>query len=214
MPLTTMPPPFPPPPFYSNCTASAKWAACSTSPRIRMTKTPTLIAYLARGRNYRTAYLSVTRGDGGQNVLGPDFGRRSEWPARRNCWRPAGSMAAGNFSRAVDFGFSKDYRETLSIWDREQVLSDMVRVIRDFGQTWSSRAFPPCPAARTGTTRPRQCWRWKPSSSPAIPRLFRNSSGIKTVATHFALSGMNQSTRKMMSAEPNKCASLSAALIQ
>jgi LmbE family N-acetylglucosaminyl deacetylase len=92
-----------------------------------------LIAYLARGRNYRTAYLSVTRGDGGQNVLGPELGaelgviRTQELLAARR-------LDGGRqfFTRAVDFGFSKDYRETLNIWDRQQVLSDIVRVIREF----------------------------------------------------------------------------------
>lgn len=92
-----------------------------------------LIAYLARGRHYRTAYLSLTRGDGGQNVLGPEFGnelgaiRTEELLAARNV-----DGGRQYFSRAVDFGFSKDYRETLRIWDKEQVLADTVRVIREF----------------------------------------------------------------------------------
>jgi LmbE family N-acetylglucosaminyl deacetylase len=92
-----------------------------------------LIAYFARGRNYRTAYLSLTRGDGGQNVLGPEFG--SEIGVIRTQELLAARRIDGGqqyFSRAVDFGFSKDYRETLKIWDRQQVLSDMVRVIREF----------------------------------------------------------------------------------
>ena len=92
-----------------------------------------LIAYLARGRNYRTAYLSVTRGDGGQNVLGPEFDeelgviRTQELLAARR-------LDGGRqfFTRAIDFGYSKDYRETLKIWDKQQVLSDVVRVIRTF----------------------------------------------------------------------------------
>jgi LmbE family N-acetylglucosaminyl deacetylase len=92
-----------------------------------------LIAYLARGKNYRTAYLSVTRGDGGQNVLGPEFGeelgviRTQELLAARR-------LDGGRqfFTRAIDFGFSKDYLETLNIWDRRQVVADMVRVIRTF----------------------------------------------------------------------------------
>jgi LmbE family N-acetylglucosaminyl deacetylase len=92
-----------------------------------------LIAYLARGRDYRTAYLSLTRGDGGQNVLGPEFGeelgviRTEELLAAR---RVDGGQQF--FSRAFDFGFSKDYRETLRIWDQQQVLADIVRVIREF----------------------------------------------------------------------------------
>lgn len=93
----------------------------------------TLIAYLARGRNDRTAYLSLTRGDGGQNVLGPDFGAKLG-VARTQELLAARRLDGGQqfFSRAMDFGFSKDYRETLRIWDREQVLSDIVRVIREF----------------------------------------------------------------------------------
>jgi LmbE family N-acetylglucosaminyl deacetylase len=92
-----------------------------------------LIAYLARGRNYRTAYLSLTRGDGGQNVLGPELGpelgviRTEELLAAR---RVDGGRQF--FSRALDFGFSKDYRQTLQVWDRQEVLADIVRVIRTF----------------------------------------------------------------------------------
>lgn len=92
-----------------------------------------LIAYLARGRNYRTAYLSLTRGDGGQNVLGPQFGEELG-VARTQELLAARRLDGGRqfFSRAFDFGFSKDYRETLRIWDQQQVLSDIVRVIREF----------------------------------------------------------------------------------
>src|SRR5712672_1744672 len=92
-----------------------------------------LIAYLARGRNERTAYLSLTRGDGGQNVLGPDFGEKLG-VARTQELLAARRLDGGQqfFSRAMDFGFSKDYRETLKIWDKDQVLSDIVRVIREF----------------------------------------------------------------------------------
>ena len=92
-----------------------------------------LITFLARGRHYRSAYLSVNRGDGGQNVLGPEFGeelgviRTEELLAARR-------LDGGEqfFTRAIDFGYSKDYRETLRIWDHQQVLADVVRVIRTF----------------------------------------------------------------------------------
>jgi len=92
-----------------------------------------LIAYLARGRDYRTAYLSVTRGDGGQNVLGPDFDEKLG-VARTQELLAARRLDGGQqfFTRAIDFGFSKDYRETLSIWGKDDVLSDVVRVIRTF----------------------------------------------------------------------------------
>ena len=92
-----------------------------------------LIAYLAGGRHYRTAYLSLTRGDGGQNVLGPEFGdelgviRTQELLAAR---RIDGGRQF--FSRAIDFGFSKNPQETLRIWNHQEVLSDVVRVIREF----------------------------------------------------------------------------------
>ncbi len=92
-----------------------------------------LLAYLARGRQVRTAYLSLTRGDGGQNVIGPELYeplgviRTDELLAARRL-----DGAQQFFSRAFDFGFSKSRTETLSKWDREAVLSDMVRVIRTF----------------------------------------------------------------------------------
>ena len=92
-----------------------------------------LIAYLSRGRGYRTGYLSLTRGDGGQNLIGPELGeelgvvRTQELLAAR---RIDGGQQF--FTRALDFGFSKDYRETFRIWDRQQVLADVVRVIREF----------------------------------------------------------------------------------
>ncbi|HEY8751732.1 MAG TPA: PIG-L family deacetylase [Tepidisphaeraceae bacterium] len=92
-----------------------------------------LITYLALGRHYRTAYLSLTRGDGGQNLLGPEFGeqlgviRTQELLAARH-------LDGGRqfFTRAVDFGFSKDVRQTLQYWDRGQVVGDIVRVMRTF----------------------------------------------------------------------------------
>jgi LmbE family N-acetylglucosaminyl deacetylase len=110
-----------------------------------------LIAYLARGRNYRTAYLSVTRGDGGQNVLGPEFGdelgviRTEELLAARR-------LDGGRqfFTRARDFGYSKDYRQTLTKWDREGVVADIVRVIREFRPDVVITRFPPEPGNTHG----------------------------------------------------------------
>ena len=92
-----------------------------------------LLAYLAQGRQARTAYLSLTRGDGGQNLLGPELYellgviRTDELLSAR---RLDGAMQF--FTRAFDFGFSKTREETLAKWDREAVLADMVRVIRTF----------------------------------------------------------------------------------
>ena len=92
-----------------------------------------LITYLARGRGARTAYLSLNRGDGGQNVLGPEFG--SELGVARTQELLAARRLDGGrqfFTRALDFGYSKTAAETLAIWDRQQVVSDIVRVIRTF----------------------------------------------------------------------------------
>ena len=92
-----------------------------------------LLAYLARGRQARTAYLSLTRGDGGQNLIGPELFealgviRTEEMLAARRL-----DGAQQFFSRAFDFGFSKARDEALARWDRDAVLGDMVRVIRTF----------------------------------------------------------------------------------
>jgi LmbE family N-acetylglucosaminyl deacetylase len=110
-----------------------------------------LIAYLARGRDYRTAYLSLTRGDGGQNVLGPEFGEKLG-VARTQELLAARSVdgARQYFGREVDFGFSKDYRETLNIWDKQGALSDVVRVIRIFRPDVLITRFSPIPGGTHG----------------------------------------------------------------
>ncbi|RMG56950.1 MAG: PIG-L family deacetylase [Bacteroidetes bacterium] len=92
-----------------------------------------LIAYLAQGKGYRTRYLSLTRGDGGQNLIGDEKGpalgllRTQELLAARRV-----DGATQRFSRAYDFGYSKGPEETLAIWDKEAVLADVVRAIRTF----------------------------------------------------------------------------------
>lgn len=92
-----------------------------------------LITWLSRGRGYRAAYLSLTRGDGGQNELGRDFDEKLG-VARTQELLAARKLDNGRqfFTRAIDFGFSKTPEETLQFWDRDQVLSDVVRVIRQF----------------------------------------------------------------------------------
>lgn len=110
-----------------------------------------LIAYLARGKDYRTAYLSMTRGDGGQNVLGPDFGEKLG-VIRTEELLAARRLDGGRqfFTRAIDFGYSKDYRETLRIWDRQEALSDVVRVIREFRPDVVITRFSPIPGHTHG----------------------------------------------------------------
>ncbi len=110
-----------------------------------------LITYLARGRGYRTAYLSITRGDGGQNEIGPELGEKLGL-ARTYELLAARGLDGGQqfFTRALDYGFSKDYREALSTWDRQQVLGDVVRVIRTFQPDILITRFSPEPSTTHG----------------------------------------------------------------
>lgn len=92
-----------------------------------------LLATLARGQGAETAYLSLTRGDGGQNLIGPEL------------WEGLGVVRTGEllaareldggrqfFTRAFDYGYSKSAEEALSFWPREELLSDVVWVVRSF----------------------------------------------------------------------------------
>lgn len=92
-----------------------------------------LVAFHARGEQARTAYLSLTRGSGGQNIIGPEQSdllgviRTEELLQARRL-----DGAEQLFTRAIDFGFSKRQAETARQWDEETVLEDMVRAIRRF----------------------------------------------------------------------------------
>jgi LmbE family N-acetylglucosaminyl deacetylase len=92
-----------------------------------------LLAYFSQGRHMRAAYLSVTRGEGGQNVLGPEQGaalgliRTQELLDARRI-----DGAEQFFTRAIDFGFSKTADETIAKWGHDAVLSDIVWVIRRY----------------------------------------------------------------------------------
>lgn len=92
-----------------------------------------LLAYLSNERKFRTGYLSITRGDGGQNLIGDELGtdlgliRTQELLSARRT-----DGAEQFFTRAYDFGFSKNPDEALRIWDHQKVLSDVVWVIRKF----------------------------------------------------------------------------------
>jgi LmbE family N-acetylglucosaminyl deacetylase len=109
------------------------------------------ITYMARGRGYRTAYLSLTRGDGGQNLLGPQLGE-ALGVARTQELLAARRLDGGRqyFTRAKDFGYSKNAEETLSVWDRQAVLADMVRVIREFQPDVIITRFSPKPVPTHG----------------------------------------------------------------
>src|SRR5881409_735740 len=92
-----------------------------------------LIAWLARGRHVETAYLSLTRGDGGQNLIGNELGpvlgmvRTEELLAARRI-----DGGRQYFTRAFDFGFSKSIDETNERWPRDSILKDMVAIVRAF----------------------------------------------------------------------------------
>ena len=86
-----------------------------------------LLAYFARGRKVRTGYLSLTRGEGGQNLIGPEQGdalgviRTQELLAARKI-----DGAEQFFTRAIDFGFTKTTEETFEKWGHDKILSDVV----------------------------------------------------------------------------------------
>ena len=92
-----------------------------------------LIAYLSNDVKAQTGYLSLTRGDGGQNLIGSEL-REQLGVIRTQELIEARKIDGGVqfFSRANDFGFSKNPDETLQIWDNDQVLSDIIWVIRKF----------------------------------------------------------------------------------
>jgi LmbE family N-acetylglucosaminyl deacetylase len=92
-----------------------------------------VLAYFSRGRHMRAAYLSVTRGEGGQNVLGPEQGaalgliRTQELLDARRI-----DGAEQFFTRAIDFGYSKTAAETIAKWGHDGVVSDIVWIIRRY----------------------------------------------------------------------------------
>ena len=90
-----------------------------------------LISYLSNGMHMRTAYLSLTRGDGGQNLIGPEI-RELLGVIRTQELLAARRIDGGSqfFTRANDFGYSKSSDETQRIWNKQEVMSDMVWVIR------------------------------------------------------------------------------------
>lgn len=90
-----------------------------------------LISYLTKEKGYRTIYLSLTRGDGGQNLIGNEQGidlgiiRTQELLAARSI-----DGAEQYFTRAFDFGYSKKPEETFKFWNKDEILKDVVTLIR------------------------------------------------------------------------------------
>ena len=110
-----------------------------------------LLAWLTHVKGLRTAYLSMTRGDGGQNLLGQELGpalgviRTQELLAARRM-----DGAEQRFTRALDFGFSKNSDETLAFWGHDSVLADVVWAIRSFRPDVIFTRFPPDSTAGHG----------------------------------------------------------------
>ncbi len=104
----------------------------------------TLLPYLAKEKLYRTAYLSLTRGEGGQNLIGSEQGidlgliRTQELLAARNI-----DGCEQYFTRAFEFGYSKTLDETMKMWDKEKLVEDVVWVIRKFKPDVIITRFPP-----------------------------------------------------------------------
>ena len=92
-----------------------------------------MIAYLANGEHAEVAYLSLTRGDGGQNLIGKELGIELGQIRTQELIK-ARAVDGGKqyFTRALDFGYSKDPSETFQNWDKEKVLADVVWAIRSF----------------------------------------------------------------------------------
>lgn len=103
-----------------------------------------VIAYLAQEMQLRTAYFALTRGDGGQNLIGTEKGDALGVLRTQELLR-ARSIDHGEqyFSRAIDFGYSKNPIETFDKWQREEVLKDAVWVIRQLRPDLIITRFPP-----------------------------------------------------------------------
>jgi LmbE family N-acetylglucosaminyl deacetylase len=103
-----------------------------------------IITYMANDRLAATAYLSMTRGDGGQNLIGPEL-RDLLGLIRTQELLAARRIDGGKqyFTRANDFGFSKSAAETFTLWGKDEILSDVVRVYRQFQPDVIITRFPP-----------------------------------------------------------------------
>ncbi|MEM9671497.1 MAG: PIG-L family deacetylase [Bacteroidota bacterium] len=103
-----------------------------------------VIGYMSQVELLNTGYLSLTRGDGGQNLIGSEI-RERLGIVRSQELIQARSVDGSQqfFTRAIDFGYSKNSDETLRLWDREQILGDVVWMIRQFRPDIIINRFPP-----------------------------------------------------------------------
>ena len=104
----------------------------------------TLLALVARGMGGEAAYLSLSRGEGGQNLIGPELGPGLGLIRSRELLAARGVDGARQyFTRAYDFGYTRSLAETLARWPREVLLEDAVRVVRRFRPQVIVAVFPP-----------------------------------------------------------------------
>lgn len=103
-----------------------------------------VLSYFSLHKKTRTGYLSLTRGDGGQNLIGPEKGdligviRSSELLEARKV-----DNVEQFFTRAIDFGYTKSEQEAIELWGEQEILSDIVYVIRKFKPDVIITRFPP-----------------------------------------------------------------------
>lgn len=147
-----------------------------------------LLTWLSRGLGAQAAYLSLNRGEGGQNLIGPELGpelgiiRTEELLAAR-----ALDGARQYFTRAYDFGFSKSADETFRFWPRDSVLTDVVAIIRRFRPQVIVSVFSGTPADGHGHHQvaglvARQAFDLLRDSAWGPVKLYR-STGFDTLAT-------------------------------
>ncbi|BDC99360.1 PIG-L family deacetylase [Persicobacter psychrovividus] len=133
-----------------------------------------LISYLQNVEHIETAYLSLTRGDGGQNLIGPEL-----WEGlgliRTQELLAARSVDHGQqfFSRAYDFGYSKHPDETFEFWKKDAVLSDVVKVIREFRPDVIITRFPTIPGITHGHHTASAILALEGAEAAANPKLFK-----------------------------------------
>ena len=137
-----------------------------------------MLAWLTHVKGVRAAYLSMTRGDGGQNLIGQELGaalgviRTQELLAARRT-----DGAEQRFTRALDFGFSKRADETLRFWGHDSVLSDVVWAIRRFQPDIIITRFPPDSTAGHGHHTASAMLAEEAFSAAADPRRFPEQLG-------------------------------------
>ena len=141
-----------------------------------------IITDMANGRLVETAYLSMTRGDGGQNLIGPEI-RDLLGLIRTQELLAARRIDGGKqfFTRANDFGFSKSADETFRIWNKDEILSDVVRVFRQFQPDVIITRFPPDERAGHGHHTASAMLAQEAFDAAASPSVFPDQ--VKTFGT-------------------------------